>query len=151
MKTSKVNQLNITKKWLTVDARGRTLGRLATELAYILRGKHKPSFTPHIDCGDNVIVTNAENIKLTANKLDDKVYYHHSGYIGGIKSKHAAEILEKNPERLISKAVKGMLPKNKLSNQIMKNLRVYAGDAHNHAAQTPSPMPQRLVMNGESK
>ena len=151
MKTSKVNEVKINKKWLTVDAKGRTLGRLATEVAYILRGKHKPSFTPHLDCGDNVIITNAQNIKLSSNKVNDKIYYHHSGYIGGIKSQKASEILEKAPERLITKAVKGMLPKNKLSNHIMKNLRVYAGEAHNHSAQTPSPMPQRLVINGESK
>jgi large subunit ribosomal protein L13 len=127
--------------WVEVDATGHTLGRLATQIAHILRGKHKPTFTPHIDCGDSVVVVNADKIKVTGNKLRDKVYYHHTGYIGGIKAITAEDLMEKNPAQLINKAVKGMLPKNKLARKQILKLKVYAGSEHPHKGQKPSQMP----------
>lgn len=148
MKTCSIKPADIKKKWVTVDASGMPLGRLATEIARVLRGKHKPSFVPHLDCGDNVIVTNAAKVALTGNKWDQKFYNHHSGYIGGIKSISAKDLLEKHPERLIKFAVKGMLPKNKLSRKIMLNLRVYKDENHEQAAQKPEAMPMRTA-NGE--
>lgn len=144
MKTVAVKAKDIKKEWLVVDAEGQTLGRLATEISRVLRGKHKPIFVPHLDCGDNIIVVNASKIKLTGNKLTDKMYYHHTGYIGGIKAASASEILAKRPERLIHKAVKGMLPKNKLSNHLMTNLRVYPNAEHPHEGQNPKPFTPRI-------
>ncbi|MED3661742.1 50S ribosomal protein L13 [Ureibacillus terrenus] len=127
----------VERKWLVVDAEGKTLGRLASEVAALLRGKHKPIYTPHVDTGDFVIVINAEKIHLTGKKLKDKIYYHHSLYPGGLKKRTAGEMLEKNPTRMIELAVKGMLPKNSLGRKMFKKLFVYAGPNHPHAAQKP--------------
>lgn len=145
MKTCSIKPADIKKKWLIVDAAGQPLGRLASEVARVLRGKHKPDFVPHLDCGDNVIVTNAAHVILTGNKPSKKVYYDHSGYIGGIKAIVAKDLIAENPVRVIEYAVKGMLPKNKLARQMMKNLRVYAGTDHKHTAQTPTAMAPRLA------
>ena len=127
----------IERKWFVVDAEGKTLGRLATEIARILRGKHKPIFTPYLDTGDYVIVVNAEKVKVTGKKLDQKIYYHHSGYVGGMKETTLKEMLAKKPERVMEHAVKGMLPKGPLGRQMYKKLFVYAGPDHKHAAQKP--------------
>lgn len=127
----------VERKWYIVDAEGQTLGRLATEVASILRGKHKPTFTPHVDTGDNVIIVNAEKIHLTGNKLADKVYYRHSGYAGGLKETTAGEMLAKKPERVLELAIKGMLPKNTLGRKQGMKLHVYAGSEHKHQAQKP--------------
>ncbi|WP_240377759.1 50S ribosomal protein L13 [Bacillus piscicola] len=127
----------IERKWLEIDAEGQTLGRLSSEVAAILRGKHKPQYTPHLDTGDNVIIVNAEKIKLTGNKLQDKMYYRHSGYAGGMKETRASEMLAKKPEQVIELAVKGMLPKGPLGRQQAKKLHVYAGPEHKHQAQQP--------------
>ncbi len=135
MKTTSITPADIKKKWVTVDASNQTLGRLASQIAMILRGKHKPDFVPHLDCGDFVVVTNAAKIKLTGNKLTEKMYYNHSGYVGGIKALSAGEILENKPERLIEIAVRGMLPKNKLARKIFTNLHVYSGGEHPHQGQ----------------
>lgn len=124
-------------KWFVVDAEGKTLGRLATEIARILRGKHKPIFTPYLDTGDYVIVVNAEKVKVTGKKLDQKIYYHHSGYVGGMKETTLKEMLAKKPERVMEHAVKGMLPKGPLGRQMYKKLFVYVGPEHKHAAQKP--------------
>jgi large subunit ribosomal protein L13 len=145
MKTCSITPADIKKKWLIVDAAGKPLGRLASEVARVLRGKHKPDFVPHLDCGDNVIVTNASQVVLTGTKPSKKVYYNHSGYIGGIKAIVAKDLLAEQPERAVEFAVKGMLPKNKLARQIMKNLRVFAGSDHTHTAQTPEAMAPRLA------
>lgn len=126
--------------WWVVDARNAVLGRLATVVASRLRGKHNPMFTPHVDCGDSVIVINADKIILTGRKLDQKNYYRHSGYMGGLKSITARSLLEKRPEDLVRSAVRGMLPKNRLGRQIFKNLKVYAGDTHPHDAQQPKAL-----------
>ena len=128
------------QKWYVVDANGMVLGRLATQVAHRLRGKHNPLFTPHTDTGDWVIVINAEKIVLTGRKLDQKMYYRHSGYIGGLKQMTAKELLEKRPEELVRSAVKGMLPKNKLGRRLFKKLKVYTGNAHPHEAQQPEVM-----------
>ncbi len=127
----------IDRKWYVVDATGYTLGRLSAEIAKILRGKHKPIYTPHIDTGDYVIVVNAEKIKVTGKKLNQKIYYHHSEYIGGMKETSLKDMLAKHPERVIEHAVKGMLPKGPLGRQMYKKLFVYAGPDHKHAAQKP--------------
>ena len=148
MKTCSIKPADITKKWVKVDAKGQSLGRLASEIARVLRGKHKPTFVPHLDCGDYVVVTNASEITLSGAKWDQKFYYHHTGYIGGIKAISARDLLAKKPERLIENAVKGMLPKNKLSRKIFKNLKVYAGPEHQHEAQKPVDMAPRLVVAG---
>ena len=137
MKTYIPKSEEIERNWRLVDADGKVLGRIATEIADILRGKNKPVFTPHLDTGDFVVVVNAEKIKLTGNKMADKVYYHHTGFPGGIKGITAEKLLEKEPEKLISEAVKGMLPKNKLRKQFMGKLKVYAGSKHPHEAQQP--------------
>ncbi len=138
MKTYSAKPDEIEKKWLLIDAEGVVLGRLAARVATILRGKHKPSYTPHMDCGDNVIIINAEKIKLTGKKLSDKIYYRHTGYPGGIKSRTAGQILEgKFPERVVSKAVQRMIPKGPLGREQLRNLRVYAGAEHPHEAQSP--------------
>lgn len=127
----------IQRKWYVIDAEEKILGRLATEVARILRGKHKPTFTPHIDTGDHVIVINADKVKVTGNKFEDKKYYHHTGYPGGIKMKNFATILRSKPERVIEKAVWGMVPHNRLGRQVIKKLQVYRGPDHPHAAQCP--------------
>ena len=137
MKTFMTSPATIDRKWYVVDATGMTLGRLASEVAKVLRGKNKPIFTPHIDCGDNVIVINAEKIKVTGKKMDQKVYYHHSDYVGGLKEATLREKLEKKPEQVIELAVKGMLPKGPLGRQMFTKLHVYAGPEHKHEAQKP--------------
>ncbi len=136
-KTVSANKNTVVKEWLLVDADGQTLGRLASEVAKLLRGKHKPSFTPHVDCGDNVIIINASKINLTGNKWDDKTYIRHTGYPGGQRSLTATEMYKKDPTRLVEKAVKGMLPKNKLGAEIFRNLKVYADANHGQEAQKP--------------
>lgn len=141
MKTFSAKPSDIEKKWLLIDAEDVVLGRLASQIALILRGKHKPSFTPHMDCGDNVIVINAEKVRLTGNKRNDKIYYRHTGYPGGIKDRSAAQILEgKRPEDVIYKAVERMINRGPLGYQQMKNLRVYAGSEHPHEAQQPETL-----------
>lgn len=147
MKTVSITEadLKLRKNWVTVDAAGQTLGRLASQIAYVLRGKHKPTFVPHWDCGDNVIVTNSEKMKLTGRKLDQKVYYHHSGYVGGIKGRVAKDMLANAPEEMLTLAVKRMLPKNKLADRLILNLKVYRGTEHKHSAQKPIPMLPRTV------
>ena len=137
MKTYMANPDKIERKWYVVDAEGQTLGRLAAEVAKVLRGKNKPEFTPHIDTGDNVIVINAEKIKVTGKKLDQKVYYHHSDYVGGMKETTLREMMAKKPEQVIELAVKGMLPKGPLGRTMIKKLHVYAGAEHTHQAQKP--------------
>ena len=132
MKTYMANPDKIERKWYVVDAEGQTLGRLAAEVAKVLRGKNKPEFTPHIDTGDNVIVINAEKIKVTGKKLDQKVYYHHSDYVGGMKETTLREMMAKKPEQVIELAVKGMLPKGPLGRTMIKKLHVYAGAEHAH-------------------
>ena len=136
-KTVSANKATVTKEWVLVDAEGQTLGRLSSKVAKILRGKYKPDFTPHVDCGDNVIVINAEKINLTGKKWDAKEYIRHTGYPGGQRSLTASELFTKAPERLVEKAVKGMLPKNKLGADLFRNLKVYAGAEHDHEAQKP--------------
>ena len=139
MKTFSARPADIDKKWLVVDAEGVVLGRLAAQVANILRGKHKPSYTPHMDCGDNVIVFNAQKVRLTGKKLADKVYHWHTGWPGGIKSRTAGQILEgRHPERVVRKAVERMVPRGPLGRRQMKNLRVYAGPEHPHEAQQPA-------------
>ena len=137
MKTFMASPATIDRKWYVVAATDMTLGRLASEVAKVLRGKNKPIFTPHIDCGDNVIVINAEKIKVTGKKMDQKVYYHHSDYVGGLKEATLREKLEKKPEQVIELAVKGMLPKGPLGRQMFTKLHVYAGPEHKHEAQKP--------------
>jgi len=137
MKTWTAKPLEVDRKWWIVDATDKTLGRLATEIADTLRGKNKPQFTPHIDTGDFVVVLNSKDIKIKGNKADQKKYYRHTGYFGGIKETSYKEMLENTPERIISTAVEGMLPKNKLASQIIKKLKVYPGSEHPHAAQKP--------------
>ena len=137
MKSFMASPSTIERKWYVVDATGYTLGRLSSEVAKVLRGKNKPIFTPHIDTGDNVIVINAEKIKVTGKKMDQKIYYHHSDYVGGMKEATLREKLAKKPEQVIELAVKGMLPKGPLGRQMFKKLHVYAGSDHKHAAQKP--------------
>lgn len=136
-KTVSANKNTVVKEWLVVDADGQALGRLASEVAKLLRGKHKPSFTPHVDCGDNVIVINAGQVNLTGNKWADKTYIRHTGYPGGQRSLTATELYKKDPARLVEKAVKGMLPKNKLGAELFRNLKVYADANHGQDAQKP--------------
>lgn len=136
-KTVSANRKTVNKQWLLVDAEGQTLGRLASKVAILLRGKHKPDFTPHVDCGDNVVVINAEKVHLSGNKWEDKTYQRFTGYPGGQRSRTASEMLSKNPTSLVEKAVKGMLPKNKLGAELFRNLRVNAGTEHGQEAQKP--------------
>ncbi len=138
--TYSAKQADITKKWYVVDAAGMVLGRLASQVASRLRGKHNPLFTPHVDCGDSVIVVNADKIVLTGRKWDQKMYHRHSGYTGGLKSITAKKLLEKRAEDLVRFAVKGMLPKNRLGTKILKKLKVYTGDNHPHEAQQPQEL-----------
>ena len=136
-KTISANKKTVNKEWLLVDAEGQPLGRLASKVAKILRGKYKPEFTPHVDCGDNVVIINAAKVALSGNKIDDKKYIRYTGYPGGQRVQTARELLEKKPEALVEKAVKGMLPKNKLGADLFRNLRVYAGTEHGQEAQKP--------------
>lgn len=131
---------DVVRNWYVIDAENVNLGRLATKAAHILRGKHKPTFTPHVDCGDFVIVVNADKINLTGNKLNDKIYYNHSGYTGGLRQRTAKEMKEKYPVEMVERAIKGMLPKGRLGRQMYKKLFVYAGAEHPHAAQKPVEM-----------
>ncbi|MCP8939130.1 50S ribosomal protein L13 [Alsobacter sp. SYSU M60028] len=141
MKTYSAKPAEVDKKWVIIDAKGLVVGRLASLVAMRLRGKHKPTFTPHVDCGDNVIVINADKVVLTGRKRDQKVYYHHTGYPGGIKERSAKAILEgRFPERIVEKAVERMLPRGPLGRQQLSNLRVYKGADHPHEAQQPQPL-----------
>ena len=140
MKTFMANPAKIERKWYVVDATGYTLGRLAAEVAKVLRGKNKPVFTPHVDTGDYVIIVNADKIKVTGKKLDQKIYYHHSDYVGGMRETTLREMLATKPERVMEFAVKGMLPKGPLGRQMYKKLFVYAGPEHKHAAQKPETL-----------
>jgi large subunit ribosomal protein L13 len=140
MSTQVAKLSDIKRNWFVVDLEGKVLGRAATEIARVLRGKHKPIYTPSVDAGDFVIVLNADKIKLTGNKMADKVYYHHTGYPGGIRSITAEKLLAKKPDELIKKAVRGMLPKNKLGRQMIKKLKIYSGADHPHAAQLPKEL-----------
>ena len=136
-KTISANKATVNKEWIVVDAENMILGRLASKVARILRGKNKPEYTPHVDCGDNVIVVNAEKVQLTGKKLTDKVYIRHTGYPGGQRTQSPTDILAKYPERLVEKAVKGMLPKNRLGRQLFRNLHVVIGAEHKYEAQKP--------------
>ena len=140
MKSFMASPSNVERKWYVVDAEGKTLGRLASEIANVLRGKKKPIYTPHIDTGDYVIVVNAEKVKTTGKKTEQKIYYHHSEYVGGMKETTLKEMMKKKPEFVITHAVKGMLPKGPLGRQMLKKLHVYAGPEHNHAAQKPETL-----------
>ena len=136
-KTKSANAATVDKQWVLVDAEGQILGRLASKVATILRGKNKPSFTPHVDCGDNVVIINASKVALTGSKATDKKYLRHTGYPGGQRETTTKELFESHPERIIENAVKGMLPKNKLGAELFRNLRVYAGETHEQEAQKP--------------
>ncbi len=140
MKSYMASPSDVERKWYVVDAEGKTLGRLASEIANVLRGKKKPIYTPHIDTGDYVIVVNAEKVVTTGKKLNQKIYYHHSDYVGGMKETTLKEMLNKKPEYVMTHAVKGMLPKGPLGRQMLKKLFVYAGPEHKHAAQKPEPL-----------
>ncbi len=140
-----------TRSWYVVDAADKPLGRLASEIAAVLRGKHKPTFTPHVDCGDFVVVVNASKVKLTGGKLDKKFYYRHSGIPGGFKAESYRHLLERKPELPIEKAVKGMLPKNVLGREMLTKLKVYATPDHPHAAQKPAPLPSFAAASGAAK
>ncbi|MFC3195782.1 50S ribosomal protein L13 [Marinicella sediminis] len=137
MKTFSAKAEEINREWFLIDAEGKTLGRMASEIALRLRGKHKPEFTPHVDTGDYIVVVNAEKVAVTGNKLNDKMYHHHTGYVGNLKSINLKDLLAKHPERVLEKAVKGMLPKNSLGRQMYRKLKVYAGPNHPHEAQEP--------------
>ncbi|MGB5397653.1 MAG: 50S ribosomal protein L13 [Gammaproteobacteria bacterium] len=140
MKTISAKNETVQRDWFLVDANGKTLGRLATEIAHRLRGKHKTIYTPHVDTGDYIVVINAEKVRVSGNKTKDKMYYKHSGYIGGMKSINFEDLIKKAPERVIETAVKGMLPKNTLGRAMFRKLKVYAGATHQHAAQQPQPL-----------
>lgn len=140
MKTFTATPQTIERDWCLVDATDKNLGRLATEVASRLRGKHKPTYTPHMDTGDNIVIVNAEKIKVTGNKLSDKFYHHHTGYVGNLKSISLGKQLQQHPERVLESAIKGMLPKNPLGRAMFKKLHVYAGPEHPHAAQQPQPL-----------
>ena len=144
-KTVSANKATVNKEWVVVDAQGEILGRLSSKIAMIIRGKTKPSYTPHVDCGDNVIIINADKIKLTGNKFAEKQYVSYTGYPGGQKFISPKELMEKHPTRVVEKAVRGMLPKNSLGRALYKNLFVYAGSEHPHAAQNP-----RLIQVGQA-
>ena len=139
-RTYSAKPADIVRKWYLVDADGQTLGRMATRVALVLRGKHKPTFTPHLDTGDHVVVVNAEKIRLTGDKLRRKIYYRHSGYPGGLKSDTAEALLKRNPTAVVEKAIRGMLPKNPLGKQMGRKLKVYAGPSHPHKAQSVAPL-----------
>lgn len=139
-KTISANKATVNKEWVLIDAENEVLGRLASKVAKLIRGKYKPNFTPHVDCGDNVVIINAEKIQLTGKKMTDKVYLRHTGYPGGQRATTPEKVLERYPERVIEHAVKGMLPKNRLGRAILKNLHVYAGTEHKHEAQQPKQL-----------
>ncbi len=143
MRSFQAKPLEVQRKWHLVDAKGKTLGRLAVQVATLLRGKHKPIFTPNVDTGDHVVIINAGEVRLTGNKLQKKIYYHHTGYPGGIKSITAKHLLEKKPTKVLSKAIRGMLPKTPLGKQMARKLRIYAGPEHPHTAQNPEPWSQQ--------
>jgi large subunit ribosomal protein L13 len=140
MKTVFAKKKDINRKWYVIDADGQVLGRLATRVALVLRGKTKPVYTPNVDTGDGVIIINAEKVRLTGNKINQKTYYHHTGYPGGIKKESVKDIMNDNPERVITMAVRGMLPKNTLGREQLKKLKVYSGTDHPHKAQNPEPL-----------
>lgn len=140
MKTFSAKPAEVRRDWYVVDATDKTLGRLATEVALRLRGKHKPEYTPHVDTGDYIVVVNAEKVRVTGNKTQDKIYYRHTGYIGGLKEINFEKLQARKPEMIIEKAVKGMLPKNPLGRAMFRKLKVYAGTEHAHAAQQPKPL-----------
>jgi large subunit ribosomal protein L13 len=144
-KTISANKATVNKEWIIVDAEGLILGRLASKVAMILRGKHKPSFTPHVDCGDNVIVVNAEKVVLTGKKMSDKIYLRHTGYPRGQREQTATEVLTKFPERILEKAVKGMLPKNRLGRKLFTNLHVVVGAEHKYEAQKPKTIDLNMI------
>ena len=144
-KTVSANKSTVQKEWYIVDAKGEVLGRLASVVAMVLRGKHKSSFTPHVDCGDNVIVINAEQIKLTGNKMTEKQYVRHSGYPGGQRMQTPEDLLSKKPTAVVEKAVKGMLPKSRLGSELFRNLYVFAGDSHPHEAQQPKTLDLKSI------
>ena len=143
MSTYSAKPGEVERRWYVVDASQHTLGRLASQIAVVLRGKHKPQFTPHVDTGDFVIVVNASQVNLTGRKLDQKHYHHFTGFPGGLKSADARSVRQDDPERMFREAVKGMLPKNRLSRQLIKKLKVYGGSEHPHANQNPQPMPEK--------
>lgn len=140
MKTTSAKPAEVRRKWYVVDAQDKILGRLSSEIARRLRGKHKPEYTPHVDTGDYIVVINAAKIRVTGNKQQDKMYYHHTGFIGNLKSINFDKLLAKAPERIIERAVKGMLPKNSLGREMYRKLKVYAGAEHQHSAQQPEPL-----------
>ena len=140
MKTFSAKQETVKREWFVIDATDKVLGRLSTEIARRLRGKHKPEYTPHVDTGDYIVIVNAEKVRVTGNKEQDKIYHHHTGYIGSLKSINLAKLRQEHPERIIEKSVKGMLPKNSLGRTMFKKLKVYAGATHEHAAQQPQPL-----------
>lgn len=140
MKTFMQKKETVERNWYVIDASGKPLGRVATKAAHVLRGKHKPTYTPHIDCGDNVIIINAKEVVLTGNKLEDKKYYNHSGYPGGLRERNAKIMIEKYPEEMVERAVKGMLPHNRLGRQMGKKLYVYAGSEYKQVAQKPEAL-----------
>lgn len=140
MKTFMQKKETVDRKWYVIDAEGQTLGRLASKAATVLKGKHKPTYTPHVDCGDNVIIINASKVVLTGNKLNDKMYYNHSRYAGGLRERTAGVMLEKYPEEMVERAVKGMLPKGRLGRQMYRKLHVYAGSEYEQVAQQPIKM-----------
>jgi large subunit ribosomal protein L13 len=140
MKTYSANAETVKREWFVIDATDKVLGRLSTEIARRLRGKHKPEYTPHVDTGDYIVVINAEKVRVTGNKETDKMYHHHTGYIGSLKSVSLAKMRASHPDRIIKHSVKGMLPKNSLGRAMFKKLKVYAGSSHEHAAQQPQPL-----------
>ncbi|MAI42516.1 MAG: 50S ribosomal protein L13 [Candidatus Azotimanducaceae bacterium] len=140
MKTLSTKQENVRRSWYVVDATDKTLGRLSTQVANHIRGKHKPEYTPNVDTGDYVVVVNADKVRVTGNKLNDKVYHHHTGYPGGIKAITLGKLMQEKPEKAVEMAVKGMMPKNKLSRSMINKLKVYAGGEHPHSAQQPQPL-----------
>ena len=140
MKTFSANAETVKREWFVIDATDKVLGRLSTEIARRLRGKHKPEYTPHVDTGDYIVVINAEKVRVTGNKETDKMYHHHTGYIGSLKSVNLAKMRATHPDRIIKHSVKGMLPKNSLGRAMFKKLKVYAGSSHEHAAQQPQPL-----------
>jgi large subunit ribosomal protein L13 len=140
MTTQSTKPAEVRRAWYLIDAEGKTLGRLASECARRLRGKHKPTYTPHVDTGDYLVIVNAEKVRVTGNKLTDKMYYRHTGYIGHLRSASLAQMLDKHPEQVIQFAVKGMLPRNPLGRSMLKKLKVFAGPEHRHAAQQPQPL-----------
>jgi len=140
MKTMSAKKEEVIRDWYLVDAKNKTLGRLSTEIAIRLRGKHKPIYTPHVDTGDFIVVINASKITVTGNKMQDKMYYKHTGYIGNLKSANLATMMKKSPETVLMKSVRGMLPKTKLGNAMIKKLRIFSGPEHTHTAQSPKPL-----------